>query len=533
MLQLSGHPRAAIATLLSGILLTLAACGPSSNPGPSTSSMVINLSVAPGTLDPAEACNFTDLTIIDNVYAGLTQFGTKPGPDGTTEFDPAVAKPYLAESWTISSDGTVYTFKLRPGLKFASGNPVDASAVKYSFDRDIKMGSCGLAALEDLHFSPLLVKSIDAIDPTTLRINLSQPDPQYLLMLAGAFAGIVDPSVVEANGGVQQGTVNQYMAGHAAGYGPYNLVTYEPGNRAVLQANPGFFQQPATKKLTLNFITSDATLLLQARSGAADVTVGLTKQSVHSLVGNSSVRIITSPTAISEQIGLLNTQAPTNNLHLREALSYDIPYDKILTNVVFGYGKAYYGPIPPGMIGYNAALEAPRTYDPAKAKQLIAQSGLTTPIPLEMDILAANATDQQIATIVQGEWKQIGVDLAIKNLSPSDYLTALESHKMQSWIRLDGPFLIDPGFYLSYDMKCKFPQNNTAMCLPQADQLVVQARSALDASTVQPLWDQIITLWNADSPKIPVYDDSFAAVLNHRVKHYYYSNALDFRTWSN
>jgi peptide/nickel transport system substrate-binding protein len=547
------RPRTPFSVALVGaLLLSLAACGsnqPSSSPGASaespgpsasatapvspSSSMVVNMAVAPGTLDPAVACNFTDLTVIQNVYSTLTQFGTKPGPSGTTEFDPSVAEPYLAESWTLSPDKTIYTFQLRSGLHFASGNPVDAAAVKYSMERAITMASCGFAGVEDLHFDPLLVKSIDVVDATHVKFTLSQPDPQYLLMLAGPFGGIVDPSVVEANGGVVAGTVNQYMAGHAAGFGPFNLSSYEAGNQAVLEANPDFFEQPAVKKITINFITSDATLLLQARSGAADVTIGLTKQSVHSLEGNSEVRIIATPTAISEQIGLLNTAPPTDNAKFREALSYAVPYDEILTNVAFGYGKLYYGPIPPGITGYNPTLEAPRSLDLPKANQLIADSNLATPIALEMDIIAGNAQDQQIATIVQSTWKQIGVNLTIKNLSPTDYLTALEQHQMQSWIRLDGPFLIDPGFYLSYDMKCDFMQNNSAACIPEADKLVVEARKALDPSTVQPMWDEVINLWSAQSPKIPVYDDSFAAVLNKRVTSYYYSNSLDFRTWSN
>ena len=105
-----------------------------------SSAFVINMPVGPATLDPAEECGFTDITITEAVYTRLTQYGSKPGPNGTTQVDPGHMVPYLAKSWNITNGGKVYTFHLRSGVKFPSGKPVDA---RYGSRPRAMIGSVG------------------------------------------------------------------------------------------------------------------------------------------------------------------------------------------------------------------------------------------------------------------------------------------------------------------------------------------------------------------------------------------------------
>jgi peptide/nickel transport system substrate-binding protein len=496
----------------------------------STGTLVVNEAVAPSTLDPAEACGVTDLSVIDQIYATLVQFGTEPGPGGTTKADQSEVLPYLATSWTTSDGGTVYTFNLRHGVTFPNGDPLNAAAVKFSLERAITLGGCGTAAVEDLN--PDLIKSVQTPSSYVVTITLANPDPEFVKNLAEPQVSILDPSVVDAHGGVQAGQVNQWVAGNAAGVGPFLLKSYRANSQAVLVANPKFFVHPASKQIVINYIDSDSTLLLDARSGAANVTVGMSSQSVHSLAGDSAVRIIANPTAISEQIGFLNTVAPFNNVKFREALSYAVPDSQILSKIADGYGTLFYGPIPPAIPGYSASLEAPRSYDLARAKSLIAASGVKTPVTVDLAVELGSTTDQQLATTVQSIWQQLGVNLQIQTLAPAPYNTDLQAHKLQAWIRLDGPFLNSAGFYLAYDMMAGFPQNNTQMSIPAADTLLEKARTAPSTEPLQPIWNQIIALWNADSPKIPIYAADDTTVLNKNVTHYFYSSSPSFVTWA-
>jgi peptide/nickel transport system substrate-binding protein len=493
---------------------------------------VINMAVGPATLDPAEECGFTDLTMTNAVYARLTQYGSKPGPNGTSQVDPGHIVPYLATSWDITKGGLVYTFHLRSGVTFPSGRPVDASAVKYSFKRAITMGGCGAYFIYDGIYTPPLIKKIEALDPATVRITLNQADANVLQDWAQPAASIVDASVVSAHGGVKKGKVNTWMAGHVAGVGPYILQSYEPNKQAVLLARPGFFKQPLAKKVIVNFISSDPTLVLQARSGSADVTLGLSKQSAHSLASNSRLKVIANDTSSAEQIGLPNDKPPFDNHAFREALTYAVPYQQILQKVAFGYGKLYYGAYPPAMPEFRAGLEQPRPFDLGKAKALIERSGVRLPVDVTLDLQAGNSIDEQIATIVQGIWQQLGVHVTIEKLSPSDYINKLEHHKTQSYIRLDGPGVIEAGYFLGYDLKCGIGFNLSAICIKKADALLARGRKTFMKAKRQQIWNRINALWKAESPKIPVYGDKYVSVVNKRVKHYFYSHEVDFTTWS-
>jgi peptide/nickel transport system substrate-binding protein len=501
--------------------------------GAAGGSLTVNMAVAPGTIDPAMGCGFNDLAIAGNLYSKLTQYATKPGPDGTQQIDPSKIEPYAAASWKTSDAGKTYTFTLKPGMKFPSGKPVDAAAVKYSVERNIEMKGCGYSFLYDLFLDPPLIRSIQTPDASTVVFHLRHADPNFPQGLAQPSGGIVDKSVVDAHGGVKKTSPNKWMQSHAAGAGPFLLQSYEPNTKAVLTANPDFVgPAPASKKLTINFINSDPTLLLQARSGSADVTLGLTKQSVNSLKGNGSVRIIANDTSQAELIGMPNTKPPFDNKTFREALSYAIPYDQIVQKAAFGYGATFFGPIIPTMAGFDAEQSKARPYDTAKAKQLIEQSGVKTPVKVEMVVQDGNATDEQIATIAQGEWRKLGVNVRVRKLAPSEYIGGLQAHKYQSFVRLDGPGVIDSGYFLDYDMRCKVVFNLTEACLPEADKLLTQARTETDAATREQLYAQITKLWIADTPKIPVYMDKAVAVLGKGVKGYLYSHETDMRTWS-
>jgi peptide/nickel transport system substrate-binding protein len=501
------------------------------SPAQDTSALIVNVAQAPATLDPENAFGLFDLTILNQTYVRLTQYGTKPGPNGTTQIDASHIVPYFAKSWTISKNGLVYTFSLPAGAKFSSGNPMDAASVVYSYNKI--RGQAGSYFFYDGIYTPPLVKTVAAPNPTTVVITLSQPDANFLQDLAQAALAIFDPAVVKAHGDYQNGKVNQWMAGHVAGGGPFLLQSYEPNTRAVLVANPTFFgKQPASKKIIVNFVNSDPTLLLQARSGAADVTLGLSKQSVHSLLGNNIVKIVANDTAVWEQIGLPNDKAPFNNVLFRQALSYAVPYQQILKNIAYGYGKLFYGPFPPAFPEFNAKLEAPRTFDLAKAQALIKQSGVTTPVAVQLTIPEGNANEQAIATVVQGVWRTIGVNVTIQQMSASNYVTALETHKVQSYIRYDGPGVLEPGYLLGYDMLCGLSYNLSSICIPAADKVLAVARKSTDHMKRQAIWNQIDSLWTADSPKIPVYADQFVTVLNSKMKSYLYSHELDMRTWS-
>jgi peptide/nickel transport system substrate-binding protein len=341
---------------------------------------------------------------------------------------------------------------------------------------------------------------------------------------------------VQAHGGVQAAKTNQYVASHGAGFsGAYVLSSYQPDNQIVFKANPRYFgPPPGASQIVENVIHSDATLLLRARSGAADVTMGLSYQAVNSLKNNPNVRIIADPTTKMEELEFNNKVAPLSNLAFRKALAYAVPYQQIIQKVAYGYGVPFGGPLPPNMPFYDTSLKNPYHYDLVKAKALLQQSGVALPVTLTDTIEEGNATQEQVSTIVQAIWSTLNVHLVINRVAPADYTSSLFAKKTQVFMREDGPGVIDPGYFLGYDLKgcaaTNFSLSN--ICIPQAETLLAQARFTSSVAKRHQLFNQISRLWIADAPKINLYEMEAVTVLSPRVKSFLYTDYGYYQDWS-
>ena len=507
--------------------------------GTSNAPLVVNVSVPPASLDPTYTYTNQDAGLSGSFYSTLTQVGHEPGPlPGTTQqnLSTTAVRPYVAKSWKITDGGKTYTFKLRPGLKFPSGHPLDAEAVKFSLDRTIKVQGGGYSVLEETQLKPPLIKSVSAPNPTTVVIKYQRPAPNQLQVLSTPTAGaIYDPSVVNAHGGVQAGKPNKWLASHTAGYGPYLLESYQPGHRMVLKANPDFFQPALSKNVIINFITDDSTLLLQARSGSADVTLGLSPQATHSLSGNSccNVGVFKSRMAETLQLPQIDKYSFFKNEQFRQALSYAFPYKDILDKVAFGYGKLYSGEWMPVFPWYNAGVGAPHATDLNKAKQLMTQSGVKTPVSFPIYVAEGDTIGKQIATAAAGAWQPLGVNAKVQVVSASNLVDVVYTSHASANVFIDGPQVVAPDYYWAYDLQCpkNNPYNDTLVCIPQADSLMKKIPAATGQNR-QNMLNEVNKLYVTASPRIWVYNAANTVVLSKNMKQFYASDLPEVRFWS-
>ena len=517
-------------TLASALALSLALCHGSAQA--QERPLVVNSAVPPATLDPAYVCDIADNGFISSLYLTLLKYTDKPiegAPAGieATREDTTRFEGYLAESWEVSEDGTVLTFRIRDGVRFPSGRPVDAHAVAASLNRALGSGACGTYYIEAAQFGN--TQSIEALDDSTLVITLARSEPLVLHALTQPNSGIVDVGLVEEMGG------NEWLAGNAAGSGPYTLAAYEPGVRARFSANPDFFGEPPLEsEVIVNFIADDGTLLLQARNGQADITLGLKKASVASLADHEDLRIIEVDTARWQLIGLPNESPPFDNPTLREALSYAVPYEQILNSVAHGFGTIYFGPFPPAFPAYRPEHGAARSFDMERAKALVAESGVDLPVQVGMIIREGENDQEQIATIVQSTWGQLGVEVDIRKLPASGYQQGIFTEtKSTALIRFDGPSVTDPAWLLDYDLRCASMFNTSDYCSAEAESLLDEAHPLRDESERQTYWDRIAAIWLADTPRIPVYADTYTAVVSDAVTRWHYAQdgPFDLQRW--
>jgi len=543
--------------VLTGVALALflAACGSSSSnsstggtsastSGLSTAAsdpnatIVTNFAVAPATLDPDFTQANQEVGIDGSLYSTLTQQDHLPGPiPGTEEanLSPTAVKPYVATSWAFSNGNKTLTFQLRPGLKFPSGDPLDAAAVKWSFERDIKSGSGGASVLLESEFSPQKITSIEAPSATTLVINYRRPALNQPAVVASPEMSIYDPKVVEEHGGQNGKKPNLWLASHQAGLGPYTLKSYSAGHQLVLEANPAFFEPAKTKNIIVNFIPDNETLLLDAQSGSADVSYGLSNEAAHSLVGNSCC--VVGAFTSREGYGIIlpeNSKNPAfQNEKFRQALAYAIPYEGILKTVAYGYGSLYYGEWMPSYAFYDPSVGKPHEYNIEKSKQLLKESGVTTPVNFTIYVAQGATQAKEIATAAAGAWQQIGVNAHVVTVSPAQALEIeYESHTGSESIAI-GPQIVAPDYYWGYDLRCPEvnPYNDTLVCIKKADKLMESLAYAKSPAQAQQIDNEVDELYIKSSPQLWIYNQKLVTVLSKNMTKFYSSDLPEFRFW--
>jgi len=495
--------------------------------------LLVNAAVAPSTLDPAWACGIEEIAYIQNFYVRPFRYAVTEGRHGVNEIDYGTVEPYLVDTYEVSEDGLVYTLALKEGFEFESGAPVDAAAFKYSFERVLTMGGCGAYFITDGFLDPVIIESIETPDDYTVVITLNKPNASMPIVWATPASSIVDPAVVEANGGVAAGQPNEFMSSNVTASGPFKLEAYTPNQSADLVVNEAYGgEAPASDRIRVNWISAAPTLLLQARTAQADITMGLSKRAARTLEESEGIRVLPFSAPFAQQMILPNSKEPWTNVKVREAVHHAVPYQDILDRVAFGYGTLYYGPIMPSLPGFNAEISQPVPFDLERAKALMEESGLDLPVDVEVMIQEGDPTQQQLATILQSTWREIGINLSIKVAPAAEFQELSQGHKVQSLMRLNGPGVFEVGYLWGYDVLCDVVHNLTEVCIPEVDELTAELRRTTDADERQRIMDEAVELWRAAYPKILFFEDQPVIVLSDAVTSYTYGPIPEFRDWA-
>ena len=355
-------------------------------------------------LDPAISHDNFDWRQIYPCYDRLVRYRTVDGK-GSTQVE-----PMAAESWTVSDGGMVWTFKIRPGITFDDGSPLNAQAVKFSFERLMKIGkgpSDNLGAIE----------SIQATDDATLVIKLKNPYGPFLQTLATNAACIVNPAVMnhEKDGDMAQA----WLAQNTDGSGPFKLTEWQRGQRAVLEAKPTYWGgAPKIKKVIIRFMSESADRRMALERGDIDIAENILVDQIPGLEKNPNVVVDRFPSQFVEYMYLNCQKPPLDAKLVRQALSHAVDYQGIIQYVLQGNGVQMRGPIPKGMWGHDPDV---RQYsrDVAKARALLKKAGFGQGMTLTLIYSERRASWEQIATLLQSNFADIGVTLNLELMANS------------------------------------------------------------------------------------------------------------------
>jgi len=498
-------------------------------------SIVIDVSCTPNSFDPAAARSGECGVLTWQFYPTLVAWATKPGPGaGTLAWDRSKVQPAVAQSWTISPNGKVYTFHLNPKAKFPDGTQITCSDVKFNFDRDTATGFTAQSfwGTGQTDNYPTMTCPSSATVVMTLP---TRPNPDLLLGIVQASL-IAEPSQINqhpdtVSNGVT--TPDPYWASHiAGGGGPFLVTSYTPGSQIVAVRNPNYVG-PAVGVggITINFIPDEATRILNAQNGQADITTGLTVQDASSLHGKNGLRTFIFPSSNWIDLGFVWNKPPFNSLAFREAMTHAIPFKQIRDTIGAGRGILFWGPIPPGFQFYNPDLESSASpnypkYDLSMAQKLITQSGVQTPVNVTMDIVAGDSVGTQIGTALQSIWKQLGVNLNLSVIPSAQFNTTVIAGNDNMFTFTDGSAVGTPAALLAFDMQCNAQFNRTKMCIQPADLAYFKARTVTDPAKAQKYWNKVIKLWQAQYPKVNMYTAPIPVVLSPKVKTFFFFSSL-------
>jgi peptide/nickel transport system substrate-binding protein len=357
------------------------------------------------TLDPQVSFDGQSPLLWRAVYENLIKY----------EGDTLDIVPNLAESYEVSKDGLTYTFKIRPGITFTDGAPLDAAAVKLSVERQIGVE-------QGIGYVFANVSALETPDDMTFVMTLSDPSDGVLSAFAGMYAPyIISPKAItenEQDGDWAQGWLRDNMVGT----GPYVLDSYSQSQQAVFSRNSdywGGWDGEHFDQIIVSYVKEPATERLLLEQGEVDVALFLPDDAVEELDGTEGIVVTDVPSWNLYYLVLPCREGPTADKKVRQALSYGFDYETWVADVMRGKAQQARGPIPSNFLGFNP--NTPQyTYDPDRARALLAEAGYPDGgFTIDYTYETGYFWKRPLGELFQANMADLGITVNIQELSPS------------------------------------------------------------------------------------------------------------------
>jgi len=340
------------------------------------------------TMDPGRSTQVLTVNYFYNLYDALTRW------DNSLRLQPG-----LATSWKNLNE-TTWEFTLRQGVKFHDGAPLTAEDVKATLERNLQPGRTvvqpGFATIE----------AVQIVNPTTIRIVTKKPDPLLLVRVAQMGAQIL-PARLTTDDGMKE------LARRPVGTGAYKFVEWVKDERLVMEANRYWWgwegRAPAIDRVIWKPIPEDFPRIVALEKGEADIITNVPPDRIKSIADGRATQILAAPSSRIVTLSINSTQPPLADKRARQALHYALDIGSIIKNLYAGQGRPFSGGVADTDFGYNASLK-PYSFDPAKAKQLLAEVG--RPNGIDVSLHAGSGTmvnDKFLLEAIADMWAKSGI----------------------------------------------------------------------------------------------------------------------------
>nr|WP_106781063.1 ABC transporter substrate-binding protein [Lysinibacillus timonensis] len=473
--------------------------------------LVIAIPADVTSLDPAITMDNTTWKIIYNVYERLVDY------DGAT----TNIKPGVAKDWDVSEDGKTWTFYLEEGHTFSDGTPVDAEAVKASFDRSLKIdqGPAGVFSM---------VSEIRVDDPMTVTFVLSDPFPPFLSTLAANYGNIVNPKVLEHD---QDGDLGQnYLATNTMGSGPYQLTDWKKGDSLKLELNEHSKVQPAIKTVLFKIVGDPSVQRMQLEKGEIDIAEGIPVDQIDTVKSLNNVELLQQPSLLVDYIYINNNNGnpALQDIKVRQALNYGIDYASLIDGVQLGYATQMQGPIPDGIWGHDKSVKQ-YNYDVEKAKELLNEAGVEN---LEIDLLYSDNKTwwETEALMIQANLAEIGVKVNLNKVAYATSREMMDKGEFDLALGVWSPDFGDPFMFMNYWFDSSnhgLAGNRAFYTNSEVDKLLKEAATNNNQGQREEIYKQIQDIVIEEAPYILLYQKDFMLPISKDVKGFVYNPMLE------
>jgi peptide/nickel transport system substrate-binding protein len=452
--------------------------------------LVIGTTDSWSSFESAWVYSFHDWELFHQCADGLMNI--VPGTAGEVE-------PALAESYTVSDDGLVYTFKLREGVTFPDGTPFNADAVLFSFDR--------IAAIDTLlgenagFLYTAYATGTEKIDDMTVAVTFNAPYPFALQLIATNPWKILNPSQWSAT---EAGTTNT-----ACGIGPYVITSFTEGEEAIFDANPTYYgDAPKESKVIIRYFADSPTMALALQNGEVDVAwKSLAPADIGALEGTSGITIETAGGTEIRYIVYNSTTPPYDDPKVRLGLAQLLDREQLTDLGWQGIKVPLYSMVPPGFLGYKPTYEGTENVDAGKA--LLAEAGYTEANPLVLDLWYSPThygdTEADVATVLKQQWEASGVvQVSLQNLEWAAYRDAGRAGELPVSLLGWYPDYLDPDNYTNVFAHSPASWSGSRYNNPEMDALLDAQAGELDQAARVSLLEEIQDLWVTESPFVPL-----------------------------
>lgn len=396
-------------------------------------------------LDPGEAFELSTAEVTGNTYSLLVRLDIN---------DTTKVVGDIADSWTVSDDGLTYTFKLKPGLKFASGNPITADDVAFSVERLIKMDKSPAFLFTQFGLTgDNVTEKAKAVDASTFSLTVDKPYAvSFVLNVLSSTAGsVLDKKLVQEHAAAVTPTAeykwdtdfgNEWLKTASAGSGPYSVVTWKANEAVVLERNENYFGEPAKlKRVIYRHMKESTGQRLALENGDIDIARNLEPGDLDAVAKNADLAATSAPKGTVYYISLNQKNPNLAKPEVVEAFKYLVDYDGIGATLIKGIGEIHQSFLPKGQLG--AIDDMPYKLDVAKAKELLAKAGLADGFTVTMDVRNTQPVTG-IAESFQQSLGQAGVKLEIIPGDGKQTLTKYRARQHDMYIGQWGSDYFDP-----------------------------------------------------------------------------------------